>query len=145
MTTARRYSPPRARRLRLAFALAVALVAAIAWTSSASAAEPWWHLDVVAAPTNLPPEVEVENAKHEKEKKFEEAQLEVTATNIGDAYVKTGDVTLSETLSPKLKVVFIEGHTARKPPPPSTVGQTSCPTVEAADKLQEKGEPIECK
>src|SRR5437588_6075556 len=88
----------RARSIRSVIAMALTVIAAAAWTSSAAAAEPWWHVDVVAAPTNLPPE-------NEKEHKFEEAQVEITATNIGDATLSSGVVTLSDVLPKELKVV----------------------------------------
>src|SRR5690242_10802573 len=96
----------RALSIRSVIAVAVALVGIATCASSAAAAEPWWHVDVVAAPTNLPPE-------NEKEHKFEEAQVEITATNIGDATLSSGVVTLSDLLPEKLKVVKMEAKTAR--------------------------------
>ncbi len=129
-------------RLRLLLAVIAALMVGLAGASSASAAEPWWHLDVIAAPTNLPPEVEIENAKHEKEKKFEEAEIEVIATNLGDSYVKSGEVVMTDLLSKNLKLVSIEGSTARKKHPHAGEGLMNCPE---AEKRQEEEEPIECK
>src|SRR5438067_8027641 len=100
MSVVRGLSLAGGRRARLALVLLTAMLSAAVYASSASAAEPWWKLDVVAAPTNLPPETENEK----KERKVEEAQIEVLATNIGDSYVQSGAVTVGDTLPAALKV-----------------------------------------
>jgi hypothetical protein len=91
-----------ARTLTVLASLVAALLAMTAFASSASAAQaPWWHIDAVAFPTNLPPE-KVEGGKPTPQV----AEIEVIATNIGDAFVKAGEtVTVEDTLPKELKVI----------------------------------------
>jgi hypothetical protein len=87
----------RRRRLRLLLAMTVAAGLFAVTAAHAAAAEPWWNLDVAAAPTNLPPQGE--------------GQITVIATNLGGATAdgSVSQVSVSEKLPPQLKVLSLEG------------------------------------
>ena len=98
----------RPRAMAIVASLTLMLSALAIFTSSAAAAPaPWWHVDAIAFPTNLPPEGEGSPA--------DVGELEVIATNLGDAPVKAGETsTVSDTLPPQLKITAIKGETTRK-------------------------------
>lgn len=111
----------------LAAGLACALFAALAGAGSAFAAAPRWSLDSTSTPTNLVP-----GAK--------EAQIVVTATNLGDAKLDGSKtpVTITDTLPAGLKVTDVAGHLARNEKLfGKFAGEMSCP-VPAAH------EPVSC-
>src|SRR5947209_18529433 len=135
----------RPRAARFLIVLAATAIAAFACAVSASAAEPWWHMDVVAAPTNLPPE-KIEIVEGKEVHKLEEAQVELTATNIGDAFVSSGVVKLGDTLPAKLKVVRMEAKTARGTFPNPGEGAMVCLGVAKkapSERAQEEKEWVE--
>jgi hypothetical protein len=147
----------RSRAVALVSALALALVALAVLAAAAGAAQaPWWHVDAIAFPTNLPPEGEGEPGEEG------EGEIEVIATNLGDAYVEAGElVTVSDTLPKQLKVTAISGKTTRKfiskaeeemqgdcvEPKGLTPEQRKKEEEEKVAKVDEKvskGEPIQC-
>ncbi len=96
----------------------VLVLAILAFTaSSASAAEPWWHITSGAAPANLPPEGE--------------GQIVLTATNLGevDANGATMPIKIIDTLPAGLKAAASEAAHCSKTPPISCT-YTSAGVVE---------------
>jgi hypothetical protein len=112
----------------LAAGLACALFAALAGASAALAAAPRWSLDSSSTPTNLVP-----GAK--------EAQVIVTATNLGDASIDGSKtpVTITDTLPAGLKATNVTGHLARNEGLGlgKFVGEMTCP-------LPAAHEPVSC-
>jgi len=105
--------------------VAVVLLAVLAFSaSSASAAEPWWHLNSGSAPANLPPEGK--------------GEIIVTATNLGDANMNGAatPIDIADTLPEHLQAVGIAGAVVRPggaPPSPiaCSPASLSCSFTEA--------------
>jgi hypothetical protein len=116
--------------LKIARSRALILLASFA-ASAGAAQAPWWHIDAVPNPTNLAP--------------GSEAEIEVIATNLGDAYVNAGKtVTVADTLPASLKVTKIRGELLHLPHPLLAEREMKCPSVAEADEKQSKEEAIEC-
>jgi len=121
----------RATGLVLAALAAAAIVLTFASGARAEAG-PWWHLYAAAVPTYLPP--------------GGVGEVEVMATNVGDAYVKAGEtVTVSDKVPTALKAIEISGETTREThAKESGEGPMECPTKEQLEQKQSKGESLGC-
>src|SRR5438128_3982903 len=112
---------------------ALALSLAAARPALAASAEPWWHLEVIPTPTNLPP--------------GGEGVIEVLATNVGDAPVdgKAHPVTVSDILPARLKAEVMVGRAARRSYPIGGGKEfeettMTCPEPAELKEKQEKNE-----
>jgi hypothetical protein len=119
---------PPSTRLSASLLAAVALATLISLLGAAPAfaASPWWHLTSGSRPTDLQP--------------GSEAQIVVTAANLGDASVngETSSVRVSDTLPPGLKALSITGLAGGSTE--ENRGPVKCPT----NKEVEKGAPLTC-
>jgi hypothetical protein len=93
--------PSTDRRLVVAAATTIALLAALAGAAPALAQGPWWHLESRSAPRSLPP--------------GGEAQIILAASNVGDAEAlasNTQPITITNTLPARLTATRITGKSS---------------------------------
>lgn len=85
--------------LALVVFVALAIPVVSAASASAEALQPWFHLDSVARPGNLPPEGK--------------GEIVVTAINVGDAGAngEAAPIKLTDRLPRGLKALLVEGNT----------------------------------
>jgi len=129
----------RVGRLLVAFVAALGISCALGAGAQGATTQPWWHLDMVSAPTNLEP--------------HHEAVIEVIATNLGDAPVNAEKelVTITDKLpaSSEIKAIAVSGHLSRTAffgehtteSEEEAASQLSCPktTAEVEKEQTEKG------